>query len=201
MENNTTEIMQEVMKKKGSTVLYSLKIGGILLAVCSVVALVLSFVDLVTKDQIAANEVEQRRGAIVELFGSDGIEYTELDRLDTDGETVEAIYRVAEGGETLGYCASVLPVGFGGEIQMMVAMKPDRTIIGVKIISLSETPGLGTRVNDEKYLARYVGKGEELAAPGDIELISGATKSSKAVLAGVNAATAALAGHLGGGAN
>lgn len=196
MENNTTEIM-----KKESNVLYSLRIGGILLGVCAVVALVLSFVNLVTRDQIAANEVEQRREAIVALFGSEDIEFTELDRLETDGEEIEAIYRVVEGGETLGYCASVLSPGFGGDIQMMVAMTSDRTIIGVKIVSMSETPGLGTRVDSDEYLAQYEGKGETLSVSGDIDVISGATKSSKAVLAGVNAATAALAEHLGGGSN
>ncbi len=196
MENNTTEIM-----KKESNVLYSLKIGGILLAICAVVAFVLSFVNLVTRDQISANEVKQRREAMVSLFGSEEIEFTELDRLDTDGELVETIYRVAEGGETLGYCASVFSPGFGGDVQMMVAMAADRTIIGVKIVSMSETPGLGTRVDDDEYLAQYAGKGEALSASGDIDVISGATRSSKAVLTGVNAATAALAERLGGGSN
>ena len=196
MENNFAKIA-----KKESNVLYSLKIGGILLGVCAVVALALSFVNLVTREQIATNEVEQRREAIVDLFDSEKIEFTKLDRIDSDGEEIEAIYRVVEDGETLGYCASVLSPGFGGNIQMMVAMAGDRTIIGVKIVSMSETPGLGTRVDDDQYLAQYAGKGEALSALGDIDVISGATKSSKAVLAGVNAATAALAGHLGGGSN
>ncbi len=196
MENNFAKIA-----KKESNVLYSLKIGGILLGVCAVVALALSFVNLVTREQIATNEVEQRREAIVDLFDSEKIEFSKLDRIDSDGEEIEAIYRVVEDGETLGYCASVLSPGFGGNIQMMVAMAGDRTIIGVKIVSMSETPGLGTRVDDDQYLAQYAGKGEALSALGDIDVISGATKSSKAVLAGVNAATAALAGHLGGGSN
>ena len=196
MENNSAKIM-----KKESNVLYSLKIGGILLGVCAVVALVLSFVNLVTRDQIAANELGQKREAMVALFGSEEIEFTELDRLDSDGEEIEAIYRVVEGGETLGYCVSVLSPGFGGDIQMMVAMAADRTIIGVKIVSMSETPGLGTRVDDDEYLSQYTGKGEALSMSGDIDVISGATKSSKAVLAGVNSATAALAAHLGGGSN
>ncbi len=192
MENNRTE-----MFKRSNLILF-LRVGGLLLAVCAAVALVLSFVNLITLDRIRANEDMQRRDAIVELFGKDTVSYTELDPVETDGDTVEAVYRVADGDKTLGYCVSVLPVGFGGEIQMMVAMSPDRTIVGVKIVSLSETPGLGTKVNDKTYLAQYAGKGEGLSASGDVELISGATKSSKAVLSGVNDATAALAARLGG---
>ena len=190
MDNNSV--------KRENSAIYYLRIGGILLLVCAVVALVLSFVNTVTRDRIAQNETEQKKDAMVELFGSDKIEYTELDRIDSDGENVEAVYRVAEAGTTLGYSVLVLSPGFGGDVQLMVAMSADKTIIGVKIVSLSETPGLGTRVDDAEYLAQYAGKGADLSA-SDVDMISGATKSSKAVLNGVMDALASLDGHLGAG--
>lgn len=184
--------------KKESSALFFLRIGGTLLLVCAVVALVLSFVNTVTRGKIAKNETEQKRAAMVELFGSDKIEYTELDRLESDGERVEAVYRVAEDGSTVGYSVLVLSPGFGGDVRMMVAMTADKSVIGVKIVSMSETPGLGTRVDDADYLSQYAGVTAGLSA-SEVDMISGATKSSKAVLNGVIDALAALDGHLGSG--
>lgn len=184
--------------KKESSALYFLRIGGTLLLICAVVALVLSFVNTVTQEKIAQNETEQKRTAMVELFGSDKIEYTELDRLESDGERVEAIYRVAEDGSTVGYSVLVLSPGFGGDVQLMVAVTADKSVIGVKIVSMSETPGLGTRVDDADYLSQYAGVTAGLSA-SEVDMISGATKSSKAVLNGVIDALAALDGHLGSG--
>ena len=184
--------------KKESSALYFLRIGGTLLLICAIVALVLSFVNTVTQEKIAQNETEQKRTAMVELFGSDKIEYTELDRLESDGERVEAVYRVAEDGSTVGYSVLVLSPGFGGDVQLMVAATADKTVIGVKIVSMSETPGLGARVDDADYLSQYAGVTAGLSA-SEVDMISGATKSSKAVLNGVVDALAALDGHLGSG--
>lgn len=184
--------------KKESSALYFLRIGGTLLLICAIVALVLSFVNTVTQEKIAQNETEQKRAAMVELFGSDKIEYTELDRLESDGERVEAVYRVAEDGSTVGYSVLVLSPGFGGDVQLMVAVTADKTVIGVKIVSMSETPGLGTRVDDADYLSQYAGVTAGLSA-SEVDMISGATKSSKAVLNGVIDALVALDGHLGSG--
>ena len=184
--------------KKESSALYFLRIGGTLLLICAIVALVLSFVNTVTQEKIAQNETEQKRTAMVERFGSDKIEYTELDRLESDGERVEAVYRVAEDGSTVGYSVLVLSPGFGGDVQLMVAVTADKTVIGVKIVSMSETPGLGTRVDDADYLSQYAGVTAGLSA-SEVDMISGATKSSKAVLNGVVDALAALDGHLGSG--
>lgn len=189
--------MDKEMKKESSA-LYFLRIGGTLLLICAIVALVLSFVNTVTQEKIAQNETEQKRTAMVELFGSDKIEYTELDRLESDGERVEAVYRVAEDGSTVGYSVLVLSPGFGGDVQLMVAVTADKTVIGVKIVSMSETPGLGTRVDDADYLSQYAGVTAGLSA-SEVDMISGATKSSKAVLNGVVDALAALDGHLGSG--
>ena len=191
--------MDNFNEKKESDALYFLRVGGALLLICAAVALVLSFVNTVTRDKIAQNETKQKRDAMVALFGSDKIEYTELDRIESDGETVDAVYRVTENGTTVGYCVSVLSPGFGGDIHMMVAMTADKTVIGVKIVSMSETPGLGTRIDDEVYLSQYAGMSSSLSS-SDVDVISGATKSSKAVLNGVIDALSALGGHLGAGA-
>ena len=65
-------------------------------------------------------------------------------------------------------------------------------IYGAERAALSETPGLGSRVNDANYLSQYNGTGGKLALGSDIDAISGATISSRSVLAGVNRAFAAV---------
>ena len=191
--------MDNINMKKEVSALYYLRIGGALLLVCAVVALVLSLVNNVTRDRIAQNEVKQKKDAIIALFGSEKVEYTELDRIESDGENVDALYRVTRDGVTLGYCVSVRSPGFGGDVSMMVAMTEEKTVLGVKIVSMSETPGIGTKVDDAEYLSQYAGADLSLTA-ADVDMVSGATKSSRAVLNGVIDALEALDGHFGSGA-
>lgn len=185
MENNRLQ----------NTLLPIVKVGGILMLICAVIALILSFVNFITRDKILENAEADRRNAIIALFESENVEYS----LVTEAENVSALYAVKEEGIPLGYCANVSSAGFGGNIDMMVAMSDDGEILGIKILSLSETPGLGNRVSGESFLSQFIGKGQSLGTGSDIDVISGATVSSKAVVSGVNTATSALAAVLSGG--
>ena len=186
------------LNAKKNPVLYVVQVGGTLLVVCALVALMLSLVNAFTRDKIIENENAQKRGVMAELFESEAVEFTELDRIDSDGERVESIYRVARDGATVGYCVHLRTLGFGGDIDMMVALTADQTVVGVKILSMSETPGLGSQVGESDYLSQFVGMGVSLSA-SDVDMVAGATKSSRAVLNGILDAMSALGGHLGAG--
>ena len=100
-------------------------------------------------------------------------------------------------GKTVGYCIKVEPSGFGGKISMMVGIGTDGEIQGVKITSMSETPGLGAKA-DDNWLSQFTGKKANIsviksgtAKDSEINAISGATITSKAVAEGVNIASAA----------
>ena len=85
---------------------------------------------------------------------------------------------------------------------MMVGLDSDFAISGVTIINMSETPGLGSRASDEKFIKQYDNlkglDGEiDVIKSGtpegnEIVAISGATVTSKAVTRGVNAAVSAV---------
>jgi electron transport complex protein RnfG len=80
---------------------------------------------------------------------------------------------------------------------MMVATQPSGEMLGVKIVSMSETPGLGSRVGADEHLSQYqgdfwYGHDKDLTLGEDIDAISGATISSRAVNEGVNRALEAL---------
>ena len=57
-----------------------------------------------------------------------------------------------KGSELAGAVMQVEAQGYGSEpIQMMVGVDTDGTVTDVKIVAMSETPGIGTRVKDEAF--------------------------------------------------
>ena len=158
-----------------------------LLLISAVTALLLSGVNALTKDRIAENDVKEKSAAIAMIFpDSDSSEPADV---TIDG--INGVWLVTSGGDLLGYAASVSPLGFGGALDMMVGVNSDGTIAGMKIVSHSETPGLGSRVDDPDYLSQYTGKSGVLSFGSGIDAITGSTISSKAVLEAANRALAA----------
>ena len=182
--------------KKENTTLYILRLTLTLLLITALVAAALAGVNALTKDKIAALQLEKTQKAMEEVLpGYDGFEKCEFE--DTTG-TVKAVY-VPSGAVrgTPGYVVEVAPAGFGGEILMMVGIQ-DGTVSGVSIVSHAETAGLGAIAAEgsEKGVAfrsQFAGTSGTLAVDkdgGQIAAITGATISSRAVVQGVNAALA-----------
>lgn len=177
-------------KNDGSLLRRTLRITLSLTVICICVALAVSASYSLTRDRIEQKRLETERAAIAEVFGKDGISYKPLENVPSD---VSAVFEVATpGGGVCGWAVSVSPSGFGGNIDMIVGVSADGTLVGVNITALSETPGLGSRVNDPGYLSQYAGLGGKLALGRDIDAVSGATISSRSVLAGVNRALEAV---------
>lgn len=167
-----------------------LRIAFSLTMICVCVALAVSLSYALTRDKIEEKRIATERAAIAAVFGRDDIGYRALEGTPDD---VTAVFEVTDAdGNVFGYAVSVSPSGFGGNIDMIVGIGTDGKITGVNITALSETPGLGSRVNDANYLSQYNGTGGKLTLGSDIDAISGATISSRSVLAGVNRALAAV---------
>lgn len=167
-----------------------LRIAFSLTMICVCVALAVSLSYALTRDKIEEKRIATERAAIAAVFGRDDIGYRALDGTPDD---VTAVFEVTDAdGSLFGHAVSVSPSGFGGNIDMIVGIGTDGKITGVNITALSETPGLGSRVNDADYLSQYNGTGGKLALGSDIDAISGATISSRSVLAGVNRALTAV---------
>ncbi len=180
----------EQVKKKPSAVWQSALIGIKLLLICAVIAALISFVYAITLDKYNSNMEQQKAKAIGEIFGSETLTYATV---ETDGGV---LYAVKENEADLGFCAEVASPGFGGDIQMMVGFDAQGNILGVSIVSLSETPGLGAKVSESDYLAQYKNQNGELTLGEDVDAISGATISSRAVIDGVNIASCQVREYL-----
>jgi electron transport complex protein RnfG len=86
-------------------------------------------------------------------------------------------------GKIVGGVITLGVKGYGGLIDMVIGADSNGKVTGVRILSHSETPGLGERATKESYLSQFIGKDQENldTAP----LITGATISSKAIKNGV----------------
>jgi len=88
--------------------------------------------------------------------------------------------------------------GFGGSIQVTVGITSDGTVNGVSILAINETAGLGMKAKESDFYSQFEEKAVEslevvkgsAAAENQIEAISGATITSRAVTNGVDAALA-----------
>ena len=171
--------------KKENTALYILRLTVTLLLICAAVAAVLAGVNAITKDKIAAIQVQKTQDAIaVVLPGVSGVEELPL---APDAGIVTAVYAAEEG-----YAVQVAPNGFDGAVTMMVGVAEGK-VTGISVISHTETPGLGAvaaanNAKGEAFRGQFVGQSGVLAVGDQIDGMSGATITSKAVVTGVNAA-------------
>lgn len=157
----------------------------VLTAICASVALLLSVVNYFTEARIAENTQKTMLRSIQTIF--DGSVQAEELRLPADSE-ISAAYLVMKDGNVCGYSALTEPTGFGGALSLMVGVDYSGAVVGVRIISMSETPGLGSRVGSEEFLSSFNGKSGEIS----VDVISGASISSTAVISGVNSVTSNL---------
>ena len=172
---------------------YTLRIAGVLLIICAVCAALLGTVNHLTKDKIASNTLARMNESISLIFG-DGISTEEVTDRDFDG-TVKHVFFVRDpDGNALGYAVNAVPTGFKADIEMMVGVTLAGKCKSVEIISMSETPGVGTKVGEKAFLDQYHNAHGELVLKENIDAVSGATISSRAVNLAVNESLSAVGG-------
>ena len=181
--------------KNESIVLYVLRLALTLLAITAVVAAALAGVNSVTAPVIAQLN-EQKTQQAIELVLPGGGEEIAAPAVDAPAP-VGKVYR----GES-GYAVEVLPSGFDNTITMMVGVDFEGKVLGISIVSHTETAGLGAvsaakTSAGEAFRAQFVGAsgsvGTAKRGTGTMDAITGATITSEAVCTGVNAALAVAA--------
>lgn len=165
----------------------------VLLAICVVVTLALSSTNLLTRGPIAKITAENNKKAMQKVLEAES--YTEQ-TLTVDGE--DYTYNVAANGEeTVGYIFISAAKGYGGNVSVMTAINPDGSVKAVEILDVSnETPGLGQNATKPGFYEQFIGKSGEtsvvkngaIAENGEVDALTGATITSKAVSNAVNEA-------------
>ena len=189
----------------------------ILFAITLVAGVLLGLVYQVTKDPIAYQEklaqdkANQSVFASAQTFEDVALDEAAAAQVATDfaGVSIESVKEAKDASRNgLGYVIQVKSKGYGDFITYTVGITNESSINGISIIKIAETPGLG--MNAEKVLVpQFVDKaasaltvaksGQVTDANSQIEAISGATITSRAVTNGVNAAVSYFENVLKGG--
>lgn len=171
---------------------YILRLTVTLFLIAAVTAALLGAVDHITAGRIAEQKAQKVQAAISAVLPGQTGQAERVEQFYDETGTVAAVYRLGQG-----YAVEVKPQGFGGEIDLMVGVLEGK-VAGVRIISHSETSGLGANAAaptsvGESFRGQFVGMSGTLAVTKDggaVEALTGATITSRAVTSGVNAALA-----------
>lgn len=94
-----------------------------------------------------------------------------------------------------GYVIETTVEGYVDDIVTLVGVNKTGTVTGVMVRDMAETYGLGRRaMTDMSFLKQFLGTKGEAAVGEDIDALTGATVTSKAVTKAVNSAAAFVTG-------
>ena len=164
----------------------------VLFLICLVTALLLGLTNEVTAPFIQENNWKTTQEAMNAVLPAD--EYADVTSQYTGGDaTVEAVYQAGDAG----YVVQVSPpTSFSGNLTIMVGVDSGYACTGISITSTGETSGLGSNASRPSFADQFIGKTGTVAVTkdgGEIEALTGATITSRAVTSGVNSAIAAVA--------
>jgi electron transport complex protein RnfG len=183
----------------------------VLFLITAITALALGGVNYITAGIIAERNAERAAEAMKEVlpeyvlgeFNADWLTNLEFD--GSANPLVKGVYNNNETDDAVYYVVEVVPSGFGGDIDIMVGLtwrgmgtspsEPQYEVTGVAIVSMSETSGLGDNAKDPEWREQFIGVFEAVAVDkdgGNIDALTGATITSRAVTDGVNAAIAVV---------
>ncbi len=171
------------------------RVGLILFIIAALSSLLLAYANQVTAPLIEENTRKKTEASMsVVMPDADTFEQVE----NTSDDIVEA-YVAKAGGETVGVCIVCEENGYNGAVRIVAGVDDEGKVTGVDILSHSETPGLGANAEKDSFKDQFKGKTADIgvvksnAGANEINAISGATITSRAVTGAVNKAISAAA--------
>lgn len=181
----------------------SARTGGVMVAFTIVFTALMAFTYGATKDQIDASAAEEKMKLISEVLPPASYDNLLLDDYAALGPTRELgldnggrVYRARQAGQPAALILeTTAPDGYSGRIDLIVAVRADGSVSGVRAVTQRETPGLGDYIDPKKdkdkkspWITQFTGL-EAARLPqckvkkdgGDIAYHTGATISARAV--------------------
>ncbi len=182
------------------------KLGLILFIICVVAAGLLALTNGVTAPIITQGKLQEEIAAKQEVLPQ-GEEFKDMDlnkmtalfeKFSNENlSNVTQISTATSGGQFAGMVIKTSVKGFGGDIVILIGIDSNAKITTYRVLSHSETPGLGEKIKNESFINQFSAKSadENLAVvkrsvqkENEIQAITGATISSKAVTLAINSA-------------
>lgn len=185
-----------------------------LFCITLVAGILLGFVYEITKDPIKKKEQEAKQKAYQIVF-ENAASFQESEEVtaaveksvdilsdtnrepDFSGITIdEALEAYDSSGSLIGYVMNVTTGnGYGGDIKISLGIRMDGTVTGMEILSINETAGLGMKATETKFKDQFKEKNVDqfiyskngATSENEIDALSGATITTKAVTGAVNA--------------
>ena len=178
-----------------------IRLGLILAAYAVISCAILALVNTVTAPQIAKNQERKVSLAMKEFFPDEGLSFETVNDYTAPvvgAITVDEIYVAKKDGAIVGGAAQVTgPTYDQGSI--LIGMKTDGTVTGLKFLKLTDSPGFGLKANDptfklpngKTFYGQFEGKNAKdgFEAGKNFDAISGATITSVAVSSLINEGT------------
>ena len=200
-----------------------IKDAAILLIITLFSGLILGFVFQITKEPIALAEEKAAREAYSEVFPC-ALSFEPEENAQTqnlaqdalwveggfDGVSIDHVLRALDkDGTLLGYVLTVTShEGYGGDITFTMGIANDGTLNGISILDISETAALGMKAEEvlkpqfaEKNVPVFTYTKTGAGSEDQIDAISGATITTKALTTAVNGGLTYFQTQLGGGDN
>lgn len=165
----------------------------VLLVISLVITLALSSANMLTEKRIAEIAEQQQQDSMRELMKASIYN----PRSSTfEGQAVQ-YYEAITDTKTTGYIFITSQKGYGGEVEVMTAVTAEGEIAAIKVLdAANETPGLGQNATKNTFTEKFKGisggvtivKNGADAQKGEVDALTGATITSKAVEGAVNRA-------------
>lgn len=162
-----------------------LRFVTVLGTVCIAAALILGAVYNITSPLIAEQKEKETKQALENVVPG-------ADRYNKKSFSKGDYYECYKGKSLIGYALFAVSAGYSSAIKMLVGIDKRGEITGLEVLAQSETPGLGARCDEIKhgakvpwFLEQFKGKDAAGLKLKDIEAITGATITSKAIVDGV----------------
>lgn len=163
------------------------KIALNLAGACVISGIIIAAVYFLTADIAKQKQAELNTLALKSLV-TEADQYTPI-----EGKT--GWYKATKDGQLIAYVIPSESKGYGGTIKLLVAVSPDNKVLKYAIIESKETPGLGDKAEKPPFYDQFAGKTsahlkvtKDAGNKEDIQAISGATITSRAVTLAVKQA-------------
>ena len=175
-----------------------IRLGLILAAYAVIACAMLAVVNNFTAPKIAENQEKKVSAAMKEFFPDSGLTFETINDYTAPvvgAITVDEMYVAKKGSEIVGAAAQVTgPTYDQGSI--LIGIKTDGSVAGLKFLKLTDSPGFGLKANDatfklpngKTFYDQFEGKNAKggFKAGENFDAISGATITSVAVASLIN---------------
>ena len=187
----------DIQQHKEKPIYQALLLGG----ACAVVSLLLILGNHTTTQAIADHRTADKLAMLAQVlpqsyYTNDPLNETR--ELNHQALSAPATLMLAKKDGVVSAAAVQLSIaGWGGIINMIMALRPDGELLGVRIISHTETPGLADKIEMEKsdWITGFDGKSLDNVSEkgwqvkkdgGEFDQFTGATITPRAVVKGVH---------------